>query len=65
MKRKLFRHPLDGTIDYLCSKPINVKEALIIAILLVVVIIFLFFREWTMALQQMIDIPVFIDWFFS
>ncbi|HZV71304.1 MAG TPA: efflux RND transporter permease subunit [Saprospiraceae bacterium] len=35
-----------------------VKETLFIAILLVVVIIFLFFREWSMALRPLIDIPV-------
>lgn len=35
-----------------------VKDTLFIAILLVVVIIFLFFREWTMALRPLIDIPV-------
>lgn len=36
----------------------EVKETLIIAILLVVIIIFLFFREWTLALRPLIDIPV-------
>jgi len=36
----------------------EVKETLIIAILLVVTIIFLFFREWTLALRPLIDIPV-------
>ncbi len=35
-----------------------VKDTLFIAILLVVVIIFLFFREWTMAIRPLIDIPV-------
>ncbi len=35
-----------------------VKETLLIAILLVIVIIFLFFREWTMAIRPLIDIPV-------
>src|SRR4030095_5172216 len=34
------------------------KETLVIAIILVVLIIFLFFREWTIALRPMIDIPV-------
>src|SRR4029079_14885130 len=34
------------------------KETLVIAILLVVTIIFLFFREWTLALRPLIDIPV-------
>ena len=36
----------------------EVKETLIIAISLVVIIIFLFFREWTIALRPLIDIPV-------
>lgn len=36
----------------------EVKDTLLIAILLVVVIIFLFFREWTIALRPLIDIPV-------
>ncbi len=36
----------------------EVKETLIIAISLVVLIIFLFFREWTIALRPLIDIPV-------
>ena len=36
----------------------EVKETLIIAILLVVTIIFLFFREWILAFRPLIDIPV-------
>jgi len=36
----------------------EVKETLIIAILLVVIIIFLFFREWSIAFRPLIDIPV-------
>jgi multidrug efflux pump len=36
----------------------EVKETLIIAIMLVVVIIFLFFREWIIAFRPLIDIPV-------
>jgi multidrug efflux pump len=36
----------------------EVKETLMIAIGLVVIIIFLFFREWSMALRPLIDIPV-------
>src|SRR5687767_790090 len=36
----------------------EVKETLIIAISLVVIIIFLFFREWKIALRPLIDIPV-------
>jgi multidrug efflux pump len=37
---------------------LEVKETLIIAILLVVIIIFLFFREWSIAFRPLIDIPV-------
>ena len=36
----------------------EVKETLLIAICLVVIIIFLFFREWIIALRPLIDIPV-------
>ena len=36
----------------------EVKETLIIAILLVVIIIYLFFREWSIAFRPLIDIPV-------
>jgi len=36
----------------------EVKETLIIAILLVVLIIYLFFREWSIAFRPLIDIPV-------
>lgn len=36
----------------------EVKETLFIAIGLVVLIIFLFFREWTIAMRPLIDIPV-------
>src|SRR6185436_2396504 len=36
----------------------EVKDTLVIAILLVVIIIFLFFREWSLALRPLIDIPV-------
>jgi multidrug efflux pump len=36
----------------------EVKETLFIAITLVVIIIYLFFREWSLALRPLIDIPV-------
>ncbi len=36
----------------------EVKETLIVAILLVVLIIYLFFREWSIAFRPLIDIPV-------
>jgi multidrug efflux pump len=37
---------------------VEVKETLFIAILLVVIIIYLFFREWSLAFRPLIDIPV-------
>jgi multidrug efflux pump len=51
----------------------EVKETLLIAISLVVIIIFLFFREWSIALRPLIDIPVsliglfynVLSWFFN
>lgn len=36
----------------------EVKETLIIAVLLVVIIIYLFFRNWMIALRPLIDLPV-------
>ena len=36
----------------------DVTETLIIALLLVVIIVFLFFRDWVIALRPLIDIPV-------
>ncbi|MDB5258378.1 MAG: cation/multidrug efflux pump [Chitinophagaceae bacterium] len=36
----------------------EVEETLLIAILLVVIIIYLFFRDWAIALRPLIDIPV-------
>jgi multidrug efflux pump len=36
----------------------DVTETLIVAIMLVVIIIFLFFRDWVIALRPLIDIPV-------
>lgn len=36
----------------------DVSETLLIAIILVVIIIFLFFRDWVIALRPLIDIPV-------
>lgn len=37
---------------------LEVQETLIIAILLVILIVFLFFRDWIIALRPLIDIPV-------
>ena len=51
------------TDQTLCAKLLSeVKETLIIAICLVVLIIFLFFREWIIAFRPLIDIPVSLDW---
>ena len=36
----------------------EVRETILIALTLVVIIIFLFFRDWTIALRPLIDIPV-------
>lgn len=36
----------------------EVEETLIIAMILVILIIYLFFREWTIAIRPLIDIPV-------
>jgi multidrug efflux pump len=48
---------LDNTV-FIRKSIVEVKETLIIAFLLVVLIIFLFFRDWTMAVRPLIDIPV-------
>lgn len=37
---------------------LEVKETLLIAIVLVIIIIYLFFRDWLVALRPLIDIPV-------
>src|SRR5690606_31820926 len=49
----------------------EVGETLIISIILVILVIYLFFRNWSMALRPLIDIPVslistfFIMWLFG
>ena len=48
---------LDQT-KYIKKSISEVKETLIIAFLLVVLIIYLFFRDWTIAIRPLIDIPV-------
>lgn len=48
---------LDNTI-FIRKSITEVKETLLIAFVLVVLIIFLFFRDWGMALRPLIDIPV-------
>jgi multidrug efflux pump len=48
---------LDTTI-FIKQSVIEVVETLAIAIILVVIIIYLFFRDWIVALRPLIDIPV-------
>ena len=43
---------------YIKKSILEVKETLMIAFLLVVMIIYLFFREWIIAIRPLIDIPV-------
>lgn len=48
---------LDNT-RFIARSVLEVKETLLIAIILVVLIIFLFFRDWLIAVRPLIDIPV-------
>lgn len=48
---------LDNT-KFVRSSVLEVEETLLIAFLLVVIIIYLFFREWLIAVRPLIDIPV-------
>jgi len=48
---------LDNT-KFIKQSVTEVEETLLIAILLVVIIIYLFFRDWAIALRPLIDIPV-------
>lgn len=48
---------LDNT-TFIKKSILEVKETLFISIVLVVLIIFLFFRDWIIALRPLIDIPV-------
>lgn len=48
---------LDNTI-FIKNSISEVKETLFIAIVLVVLIIYLFFRDWVIALRPLLDIPV-------
>ncbi len=48
---------LDNT-KFIRQSITEVQETLLLAILLVVLIIYLFFRDWLMALRPLIDIPV-------
>ncbi|HMY23802.1 MAG TPA: efflux RND transporter permease subunit [Chitinophagales bacterium] len=48
---------LDNTV-FVKNSILEVKETLFIAIVLVVIIIYLFFRDWVIAIRPLIDIPV-------
>ena len=48
---------LDNTL-FIKKSVVEVAETLLISILLVVLIIFLFFRDWSIAFRPLIDIPV-------
>ena len=48
---------LDNTV-FIKNSISEVKETLFISILLVVIIIYLFFRDWIIALRPLLDIPV-------
>ncbi len=48
---------LDST-TFIRQSVIEVQETLLIAIILVILIIYLFFRDWLIALRPLIDIPV-------
>ncbi|MEO6903979.1 MAG: efflux RND transporter permease subunit [Bacteroidia bacterium] len=57
--------PKDMTLDialdnttFVKRSILEVKETLIIAIILVILIIYLFFRDWLVAIRPLIDIPV-------
>jgi len=49
--------PLDNTV-FIRRSISEVKETLLIAIILVILIIYLFFRDWLIAFRPLIDIPV-------
>lgn len=54
-------YKLDIALDntrFIKTSILEVKETLLIAIVLVILIIFLFFREWIIAVRPLIDIPV-------
>jgi multidrug efflux pump len=48
---------LDNT-QFIKKSVVEVAETLLISIILVVIIIFLFFRDWSIAFRPLIDIPV-------
>ena len=48
---------LDNTI-FIKKSVVEVAETLLISVILVIIIIFLFFRDWSIAFRPLIDIPV-------
>lgn len=60
----------DNTL-FVKKSVVEVAETLAIAIILVILVIYLFFRNWSIALRPLIDIPVsliatfFIMWMFG
>ena len=52
-----FTSLIDNTINVRRSLT-EVKETLIIALLLVILVIYLFFRDWLIAIRPLIDIPI-------
>jgi HAE1 family hydrophobic/amphiphilic exporter-1/multidrug efflux pump len=48
---------LDNTV-FIKKSVVEVAETLVISIVLVIIIIFLFFRDWAIAFRPLIDIPV-------
>ncbi len=48
---------LDNTL-FIKQSVVEVAETLLISVILVIIIIFLFFRDWLIAIRPLIDIPV-------
>ncbi|WP_322550173.1 efflux RND transporter permease subunit [Flavobacterium psychraquaticum] len=48
---------LDNTL-FIKQSVVEVAETLLISVILVIIIIFLFFRDWSIAIRPLIDIPV-------
>lgn len=58
-------YKLDIALDntrFIKMSIVEVQETLLIAIILVIIIIYLFFRDWLIALRPLIDIPVWLGW---
>ena len=48
---------LDNTV-FIKNSLFEVKETLLISVILVIIIVYLFFRDWVIAIRPLIDIPV-------